>query len=192
MPVPEHVLLFTRGLEHASLPYAITGATACILYGAPRLTEDVDLVLALRPRQAAALAAAFPAELFYCPPVEAMAMEAGRGTRGHFNLLHHGTGARADVYLVGNDPLHVWAIRDRRPVTLVGETVYVAPPEYVILRKLEYLRESGAEKHLRDLANMLAVSSASIACEQVEALARERGLLDLWLRVRAAAADAAG
>jgi len=28
---------------------------------------------------------------------------------------------------------------------------YAAPPEYVILRKLQYFREGGSEKHLLDI-----------------------------------------
>jgi hypothetical protein len=39
-----------------------------------------------------------------------------------------------------------------------GETIMLAPPEYVIVRKLEYFREGGSEKHLRDIRAMLAVS----------------------------------
>ena len=34
----------------------------------------------------------------------------------------------------------------------------LAPAEYVIVRKLEYYREGGSEKHLRDIRSMLAVS----------------------------------
>jgi hypothetical protein len=39
-----------------------------------------------------------------------------------------------------------------------GESITIAPPEYVILRKLEYFREGGSDKHLRDIRAMLAVS----------------------------------
>jgi len=35
--------------------------------------------------------------------------------------------------------------------TIEGEPIWVAPPEYVILRKLEYFREGKSEKHLRIL-----------------------------------------
>ena len=43
-----------------------------------------------------------------------------------------------------------------------GESVAVAPPEYVIVRKLEYFREGGSEKHLRDIRSMLSVSEDQI------------------------------
>lgn len=39
-----------------------------------------------------------------------------------------------------------------------GVDVWVAPIEYVIVRKLEYFREGGSEKHLRDIRAMRQVS----------------------------------
>jgi hypothetical protein len=49
--------------------------------------------------------------------------------------------------------------------------VVVAPPEYVIVRKLEYFREGGSEKHLRDIRSMLNVSGDQI----------DRSILDDWI-----------
>ncbi|MBW1907627.1 MAG: hypothetical protein JRJ24_20500 [Deltaproteobacteria bacterium] len=43
-------------------------------------------------------------------------------------------------------------------VDVDGEPVHVAPPEYVIVRKLEFYREGGSEKHLRDIDAMLRIS----------------------------------
>ena len=39
-----------------------------------------------------------------------------------------------------------------------GDPLVVAQPEYVIVRKLEYYREGGSEKHLRDIRSMLDTS----------------------------------
>lgn len=46
--------------------------------------------------------AAFEEEEFYRLPLEAVAAEAGRRARGHFNLIHRGTAYRADLYLAGH------------------------------------------------------------------------------------------
>jgi hypothetical protein len=48
--------------------------------------------------------------------------------------------------------------RRRKSFTLEGETIWVAPPEYVIIRKLEYYREGKSDKHLQDIRNILNVS----------------------------------
>jgi hypothetical protein len=64
-------------------------------------------------------------------------------------------------------------------VELGGFGAWLAPPEYVIVRKLESWREGGSAKHVRDIRGMLA-GTASIDRRLVESLARERGLEDLW------------
>lgn len=40
--------VFTRPLRLNKIPYVITGSIAAIIYGEPRLTHDVDLVLDLK------------------------------------------------------------------------------------------------------------------------------------------------
>ena len=60
MPETDLVLLFTRRLEDAGFIYMITGSVAGVFYGEPRVTHDVDLVLAAPAKDADRIAAAFP------------------------------------------------------------------------------------------------------------------------------------
>lgn len=41
---PGELSLFASRLERVSTPYVITGATAAIVYGQPRVTNDLDVV----------------------------------------------------------------------------------------------------------------------------------------------------
>jgi hypothetical protein len=88
------------------------------------------------------------------------------------------TGFKADLYLTGRDELEAWAFRFQRRVRFEGETVALVPPEYVIVRKLEYYREGGSEKHLRDLRSMLAVSGEKSKSGRATVLL---GKLKLWI-----------
>ena len=81
-----------------------------------------------------------------------------RERHGHFNIIHADSGLQADFYLAGRDELHAWAFQNVRSYVIGGKSIRLAPAEYVILRKLEYYREGGSEKHLRDIRAMLAVS----------------------------------
>lgn len=168
------VSLFTRPLDEAGIPYFVTGSVASLLYGEPRMTHDVDLVLALTDASAATIVRAFPDSDFYVPPLDVVRIELRRETHGHFNLIHHGTGFKADIYLAGRDPLHTWAMARRKRAGNDG--FWVAPPEYVILRKLAWFREGGSEKHLRDIRGMLSVGGAQL--DRAE-LARWIGILGL-------------
>jgi hypothetical protein len=89
----EPILLFTRRLAALGLEYMVTGSVATVVYGEPRLTLDVDVVLVLPHAAISRLTAGFPSSEFYCPPPEVLATEAARAHRGHFDLVHHGTGA---------------------------------------------------------------------------------------------------
>lgn len=158
MPAPDPLAPFLEPLERLGLPYCITGSVAASVYGEPRLTADIDVVLLMRVEDIARLRAAFPGSEYYVPPEETLRLEAARGTRGMFNLIHHASQFKADVYLAARDPLHVWALAHRRRIGVADSSLWVAPPEYVILRKLEYLREGGQDKHVRDIRFMLAAT----------------------------------
>ena len=175
------VLVFARKLNDLGLVYMVTGSVAGVLYGEPRVTHDVDIVVVLRPGpDVGRVAKAFPIEGFYCPPEEILLQEALRGQRGHFNLIHHETGFKADIYLAQREPLHAWALGERRQVHVDGEPVWVAPPEYVIVRKLEFFREGGSEKHLRDIEGILRVSGDLVRAAVIEEWVRELGLARQW------------
>jgi hypothetical protein len=180
--LPDVFLTFIRRLNLTPCPYMITGAAASIIYGEPRLTND--LVLDLKKADIHKFVQAFPLEEFYCPPEEVIIIEIGRPVRGHFNLIHHETGFRADVYLAGRDDLHHWALANKKSIQVEGETFWVAPVEYVILRKLEYYREGRSDKHLRDIAGILEVSDAQINKGWLEEQITERQLQEQWLAAR--------
>ena len=160
MALPEPYAYFIDPLESLGLTYCITGSVAAGIYGEPRTTYDIDVVLLLSVSELARFQSRFPEEEFYVPPLDSLLTEVRRPQRGMFNLLHHGSGYKADLFLAARDPLHTWALghRRRKPYDEAfpeRDLLWVAPPEYVILRKLEYFRESSHEKHLRDVRYML-------------------------------------
>ena len=64
--------------------------------------------------------------------------------------------------------MHAWALDHRRRIDLEGSGAWIAPPEYVILRKLEFLREGGSDKHLRDIRFILAATPVDRAFVELE------------------------
>lgn len=155
MPALEPYRFFIEPLERLGLPYCVTGSVAAGVYGETRYTADVDFVLLLRREHLGRLHAIFPEADYYLPPDETLIFEVLRDQRGVFNIIHQGSMTKADIFVAGGDPLHAWALRNRRRGELPGGAVWVAPPEYVILRKLEFLREGQQEKHVRDVQFML-------------------------------------
>ncbi len=179
MPEADQFLLFVDALNDLDLRFMVTGSVATILYGEPRMTHDVDLVLELDVSSASDLASRFPIEDYYFPPIEVVRLEAARHQRGHFNIIHHKSGLKADIYLAGDDPLHRAALEAVNTVEIDGRTIPLAPPSYVIARKLQYFREGGSDKHLRDIRGMVQSLGDSIDRTQVEEFATMAGVCDL-------------
>lgn len=158
----------------------IAGGVAAILYGEPRLTQDIDVVVALHPCDAGKFSAQFPDAEFYCPPTEVIAQEAEREAFGRFNVLHLETDARADVYLAGNDALSRRGLATRRMVELAGLTVPVAAPEHVILQKLRIRQHGASERHLRDVRAILRVMDRAVDLDSLERDADALGVAAQW------------
>ncbi len=161
----------------------VGGSVAAIFYGEPRLTHDVDFVVLLRPDEIARLREAFPSPGFYVPPADVITNEVARERNGHFNLVHAHTGFKADFYPAGRDELQAWGFRHIRRKTFQSEPIIIAPPEYVIARKLEYFREGGSDKHLRDIRAMLNVSGDILDHAALQEWISHQGVEREWKKI---------
>lgn len=113
--------IYLDKLKEHQIPYFVTGSVASIVYGDPRLTHDINLVLNLDNISVDSFIKAFPPAEFYCPPEEVIKTEIIINARGHFNLIHHETGFKADIYLTGREELQLWAMQNSKEIEFAGE-----------------------------------------------------------------------
>jgi len=165
-------------LEEQGITYLLVGSIASGVYGEPRLTRDIDVVLELRPDQVARLCQAFPEPDYY---VSEIAAREAVARCGQFNVIHLASGNKIDLLMARQD---AWGrsqvARRRLEDILPGRPGYTAAAEDVILGKLWYYRDGGSEKHLRDIAAMLQVSGEQIDKEYVTRWAQQLGLEEPW------------
>ena len=95
------------------------------------------------------------------------------------------TAFKGDFYPTGRDELNAWGFRGKRAAQFAGEPIVLAPPEYIIIRKLEYYREGGSQKHLRDIRSMLAMSGAQMERAELDGWIHRLGLEPQWSEVQA-------
>jgi hypothetical protein len=72
-----------------------------------------------------------------------MKAEVHRPSDGHFDPIHTISALKADLYPVGSDPLHHWALERQQRIQISGVILWIAPIEYTLLRKLQQLETSG-------------------------------------------------
>lgn len=172
--------IFLSRLNQAGFDYMVTGSVACIIYGQPRMTHDIDIILDVRTSQIDELINVFPVKEFYCPPSNIIQIENDREARGHFNLIHQDSGFKADIYPVGNDNLIRWGLSCKKKFQMQEQVVWVAPPEYVIIQKIQYYLEGGSSKHLSDIRGVLNTSSEMIDFSSLEEWIEKLSLQGEW------------
>lgn len=155
-------------LENNNIEYMIVGSVASMIYGEPRLTHDMDLVLNVLPGDASKIESILSTEDFYCPPLEVLRSEITH--RGQFNLIHHESGLKIDL-MIRKDTPHAKCefLRKTKTPFLGGSTVFVATPEDIIIKKLDYYRQGGSEKHINDIRGILSQTQIDL------------NYLNLWL-----------
>ena len=135
-----------------------TGSVASMVFGEPRFTNDIDIVVRMDERQARQLVDGFVGDAWYAS-AEAAADAARR--RGMFNIIHVPSGLKADIIVAGDGAFDESRFRRVRHIELPGGRIEpFASPEDVMLKKLQFFREGGSQKHLRDIASMIGVQGA--------------------------------
>lgn len=169
-------------LEAVGAEYMIGGSQAAMYYGEPRLTRDVDVVVALRLEHLPAFLGRFPADEFY---VDAETAREAVGTSGQFNIIHPGSGLKIDVYINPDTPYDRTRLARRQKLPLLpGVDAYFARPEDVILYKLVYYRQGESGLHLRDVLGILRVSGPELDERYIAEWADRLGLGMIWEQVR--------
>jgi len=164
-------------LDRVGVRYSIGGSVAASYFGEPRSTMDVDLLVELSrdfiPGLVAALTPAFYAD-------EASIREAVSGHRV-FQALHLVTYTKFDLFVSGGTELDIdeMATRVLQPLgDGTDRTVYVASPETIVLRKLDWFQRADgtSDRQWRDVLGVLKRQGSALAVDRMRALAARVGL----------------
>lgn len=176
--------LFSRvlgALETAGIPVMLTGSFASSYHGAPRATQDVDLVIAPTGDQLRAFVGLLPRDEFYVD--QGAALEALR-LEGQFNLIDLRSGWKVDLIIRKSRPFSREEFARRKVIELEGARVPIATPEDVLIAKMEWARMSESARQIEDAARMLRVRARQLDQEYVERWVRELGLEEQWRAVK--------
>ena len=170
-------------LERLDVPYMVTGSIGAMLYGEPRMTNDMDVVIDPKPFHAALLARLFASEDHYIPPVEVIVDEIQR--RGQFNILHVGTGSKVDLIIRKQTDFAETEFARRQSVPFSADLDSAsATPEDIIISKLTYYQMSPSSKHIDDIRGILAVSGNDLDHNYLREWVQRLGLTNAWQRVQ--------
>ena len=138
-------------LDAAGIAYMLTGSLAMSYYARPRMTRDIDLVIALDATQSELLIGALGAQYH----ADAVAIAAAvRGARP-WNIIHLPSVVKIDLIPRKETRYRRAEFERRGRVELAGVPLWIVSVEDLILSKLEWSRESRSEQQRRDVKLLL-------------------------------------
>ena len=178
--------LVSNALNEAGVPYMLTGSLAASYHGAPRATQDIDLVVDGQADQLLSAASSLRDAGLY---VSDDAVREAVTTRGMFNAIDPDSGWKVD-FIVRKDRLFSRDEFDRRHlISFLGLSISVASPEDTVLAKLEWAKLADSERQLRDVAEILRVQADQLDRARIEQWVAVLGVDDEWVRAQALARE---
>lgn len=173
---PGQVLIgVSRILDKLNIPYLVTGGVAVLLWGRPRFTADIDLVVELPAIKADALKVAL-LELSEGGYVDKEAMLDAIQHKGEFNFIDGETGIKVDFWISKEDAFNKSRMGRRIPKTIMEQVIFFSSPEDLILSKLQWRAKSRSTRHTEDIQSILSVSGNILDNEYIRLWIKKLGL----------------
>ncbi|BCV23002.1 hypothetical protein [Moorella sp. Hama-1] len=169
-------------LENTGIQYMLTGSLVSSLQGEPRLTHDIDIVVAV-PREAIKrLLAAFPPPDYY---LDERSILAAIEENSMFNLIDTTTGDKVDFWILTDQPFDRSRFSRRVTDYFLSQQIVVSRPEDTILAKLRWAKlAGGSEKQLTDALRVYEVQFTNLDMEYLESWAEKLGIESLLAEVK--------
>lgn len=176
---PEEVLAkIAEILKNLKIPYAITGGFAVSVWGKPRYTADIDIVVELVEKNIKSLAKKVLAidKNFYVD--EDMVREAII-QKSEFNVIDSDSGMKIDFFVMDNTPYNKLKIKRAILRDMYGAKAFFVSPEDLILGKLIWSKESYSQKQWDDIKTVLRNPKIKLDFKYLKAWAKKHGTIDI-------------
>ncbi len=143
-------------LKALGIPYIITGGIAVVVWGRPRFTADIDIVVELSVKKADRLAYEL-LEINKEAYVDRRMIQRALESKGEFNFIHPGAGLKVDFWIMKNDEFDRSRLTRRVKKKIAGVETYLSSPEDLILVKLLWYKEGESTRQLEDIESILKI-----------------------------------
>ena len=165
-------------LDGAQIAYMLTGSMAMNYYAQPRMTRDIDVVVALRPADAGRMVQMFSPDYY----VSREAVDSSITHQSMFNLIHNESVIKVDCIVRKQSEYRMTEFKRRQRITIENFETWIVSKEDLILSKLFWAKDSRSETQMGDVKNLF-----STGCDRgyIEQWTRDLGVDSLWQEVSA-------
>ena len=177
---PEDLLCeIAKILKDLKIPYVITGGFAVAVWGRPRFTSDIDIIVELLDKNIEQLSK----RLFAIDKDSYLSISAARNalvTKREFNFIHSNTGMKVDFW-VRNTDFDKEKIQRAVRKKLKRQIVNFVSPEDLILSKLLWYKKNKSDREIEDIRSVLRFSKVDL--NYIQKKATEHDTIDIFKKV---------
>jgi len=173
----ELLIIISNSFEKLKIPYVITSSIASMTYGEPRFTNDIDMVADIKDWDIPGLIRCFPENDYY---IDADSIDQAIQFKSQFNIIHLSSGLKIDVMIKKKTFFDNSRFSRINRLRLEEKEINFASPEDVILKKMEFYKMGGSEKHLRDITGILKIYKGKIDFEYMKSWISTFDLVEIW------------
>lgn len=145
-------------LEKLNINYCVTGGYAISVWGRPRSTFDIDVVIQLKEEDIIPLAKHLRL-LSRAGYIEESSAAKAVAQGGEFNFIHSESGIKVDFWVIQKDnEIGMNELKRKIDKIINGQKIYFISPEDLILSKLRWYQKSQSTRHLEDIESILRIS----------------------------------
>lgn len=141
---PKEIIKLAKIFDKAEIPYMVTGAQAVAIYGRPRPSFDIDVVVKGKPE-------------YISKSVQYAGYNLNSNSSDYKDFLEFesSNGLRIDLWLMPKIKFEEDKFKRRKKFDINGYSVYFISPEDLILKKLWRYRQEKLPKDIDDIRGIL-------------------------------------
>jgi hypothetical protein len=179
---PESVIhRFASLLGTAGVPYMLTGSFASGFHGAPRATQDIDIVISPTLGSLNRFLRLLPEDKYYVSRDSALDAFSRESL---FNVVDFASGWKIDLICRKTRAFSVAEFERRSRQELAGLDIFIASAEDVILAKLEWGKLAQSSRQVEDAAGIVRIQGDRLDTSYIDNWVEQLDLRDDWLKAK--------
>lgn len=143
-------------LARLKIPYIVTGGIAVVVWGRPRFTADIDIMIELMADKLDQLAEEL-SQIDTYVYADKMSMRRALLQKGEFNFIHSASGLKIDFWIMKDDQFNRECLKRRIRKVIANTPIFLTTPEDLILSKLLWYRKTESTRQLEDIESVMKI-----------------------------------
>ncbi len=166
MSQQELLIKVIEKLNNLEIEYMLTGSIVSSIQGEPRLTHDIDVIIAISKKDIQTILNTFSDPDYY---ISKPGIKRAITNKTMFNLINSKTGDKVDFWIYKDDSFDRSRFSRKIKKNIIGIEMNISTPEDTILAKLRWIKLSnGSEKQFTDALRIYEIQYNNLDFEYIK------------------------